>query len=58
MQLFSADSTIFFKKKIKMPSKVTNIRLGWAVFSTDNLHKTSPNLKLCFIKTAHGVTNV
>ena len=58
MQLFSADSTIFFKKKKKMPSKVTNIRLGWAVFSTDNRHKTSPNLKLCFIKTAHGVTNV
>ena len=36
-----------------MPSKIANNRLGWAVFSTANHPKTSPNLKFCYKKMSH-----
>ena len=46
MQFFSVDTTIFKKK---CPLKLAYFSFGWAVFSTANWPKTSPNLKLCFI---------
>ena len=43
-------------KHKKMPSKLTCFSLGWAVFSTANWPKTSPNLKFCFIYMSHRTT--
>ena len=50
MQIFSVDTTIFKKK---LPSKVAKNKLGWAVFSTANRPKNSPNLKFGSIKISH-----
>ena len=52
MQLFSAGATM----PQKILKKATNNRLGWAVFSTADRPKTSPNVKFCSMKIAHRAT--
>ena len=53
--MFSVEDLKKTKHK-KLTSKAANNRVGWAVFSTANRPKTSPNIKFCSIKIAHRAT--
>ena len=66
MQLFSADASVFKKKKLffdpenmkKTPSKVAHNRPPNFFFSTANRHKTSPNHIFCSIEMSPCVTSI